>query len=439
LKTSHRLLSRLHWLTILALAVVVLSIGAACGDDDSGGDDSTATNTPAGTDAGTATTDAGGEAITLKIGSIEDLSGTNSSAALLTAEGTQFAADTINEAGGFEVNGQRYLLEVVERDTRSDASVAASAAQELVRDEEVIAMFGTQLETGVPAIPITQEAGVIHFMSPTAMEPELDNPDNCCLFRSSISSKFRDPVWLQGAADALHESDPSLTTVAMIFPNNATFQALAGIWGDAATAAGLEIIDTQLYEPGTTDFSGLVSAVASKDPDIIFGPPQATDSQALIRQAIELGVGKAFLFPAVPLSIGATALGQPLDQPLVSMYTGAQFAEPSTAELQTFIDDWIAWRGGGDIPPQNPESVLFFYDSVFQLVEAMQEAGCVPENPGADAGADDCSASIVDILATTPFTGIRGTIQYDETHRVRYPVDVCKIVVEDITCVSLDA
>ena len=421
---SNPVLGRMLWLGGLVFVFAALATSAACGDDDS----TPAPQTTAGGGAG--------QLITLKIGSIEDLTGTNSSGVVLTAEGTRFAAETINKAGGFEVNGKRYNLEVLERDTRSDASVAASATLELVRDKGVIVLFGTQLETGVSAIPITQEAGVIHFMAPTAMEKELDNPRNCCLFRSSISSKFRDPVWLQAAADLLHKADPSLKTVAMIFPNNASFQALSKIWGDAAKAAGLEIVDTQLYEPGTTDFSGLVSSVGRKKPDIIFGGPLPTDSQAIIRQAVELGVGKAFLFPAVPLTIGKDALGKPLSQPLVSMFTGAQFAKPSTPELQSFIDSWLKWRGGGAMPKQNPESVLFFYDSVFQWVAAVKKAGCVPDNPGASAGPDECTSKIVAILTKDPYTGIRGLIQYDATHRVKYPVDACIVQGETITCVS---
>jgi branched-chain amino acid transport system substrate-binding protein len=333
------------------------------------------------------------------------------------------------------VAGKHYKLKVLERDTRSDSAVAVTDAQELVRDSQVIVMFGTELGTGVPTIPITQKAGIVHFMAPSNVEPELDKDTNCCLFRSSISNKYRDPVWLKAAGQQLQSADPSIKTVAFVLPNDANFRALAQTWGNFAESSGLHVVDTKFFQAGTTDFSGIISSLAGTRPDVIFGPPLIPQAQAIIRQATEQRVGKGFIFPAIPQSIAKDALGRGIPQPVVTLWTGQQFAQPSTDKLKQFIKDYQAWRGG-QMPQQVAESVLFFYDSVSQWTKALQKAGCVPANEGSSSGPNACQKKVVQALVSNPYEGIRGSIQYDSTHRVKYPIDACVTIGEQLTCKS---
>lgn len=402
-----------HWALGVAVAAVVAS---ACGGN--GGSSSSGGTTE------------------LLVGSIEDLSGSNQSQTFTSAEGVRFAADQINKAGGFTVAGKKYKLKVLERDTRSDSAVAVAAAQELIRDRQVVVMFGTELGTGVSTIPLTQKAAIIHFMAPSSVEAQLDNPNNCCLFRSSISNKYRDPLWFKAGVPMLQGADPSLKTMAFILPNDANFRGLATSWGNAAEAAGLKVVDTKFYQGGTTDFSGIISSLAASKPDVIFGGPLIPDDQAMIRQATEQKVGKAFMFPAIPPSIAKDALGRSIPNPVVTLFTGAQFAQPSTDKLKQFIEQYKAWRGG-QMPQQVAESVLFFYDSVTQWTQALQKAGCVPTNDGSGGGQESaCTKKVVQVLTSTTYDGIRGPIQYDSTHRVKYPLDACATVMDTLTCKS---
>lgn len=377
-----------------------------------------------------------GAATELLVGSIEDLSGSNQSQTFTSAEGVRFAVDTLNKAGGFTVAGKKYKLKVLERDTRSDSAVAVSAAQELVRDRQVVVMFGTELGTGVSTIPITQKAGIIHFMAPSNVEPELDNPNNCCLFRSSLSNRYRDPLWFKAGVPMLQSADPSIKTIAFILPNDANFHGLATTWGNAAAGAGLKVVDSKFYQGGTTDFSGVISSLAASKPDVIFGGPLIPDDQAMIRQATEQKVGKAFMFPAIPPSIAKDALGHTISNPVVTVFTGQQFAQPSSDSLKTFIEQYKTWRGG-QMPQQVAESVLFFYDSVSQWTQALSKAGCIPTNDGSGGGQESaCTKKVVQVLTSTTYNGIRGPIQYDSTHRVKYPLDACVTVMDNLTCKS---
>jgi branched-chain amino acid transport system substrate-binding protein len=404
----------------LLLLAACCAVVVACGGDDEG----------SGASKG-----GGDDAVTeVPIGVIEDLSGANASQAFTAAEGVRMAADEVNKKG-FEVAGKKYKLKVLQKDTRTDPSVAVSSTQELVRDNGISALFGTELGTGLPAIPISQKAGILHFISSGASEAELEKPENCCLFRSSLANKYRDPTWFKAAVESAQKADPSLKTMATIFPSTQDFRkVIVPNWVNSAKTEGLSVVATKYFAPGTTDFSGIISSLASSKPDILLLPPTPPEAQALIRQAVEQKVAKAFFVPAVPADIAKQAVGHGIDQPVVVMYTGAQFGQPTTDATKQFIERYKAWRGG-KLPEQVAESSLFFYDSVHQYVAAMEKAGCVPKNEGGGGkSAEECSKKLVGVLTSTPYEGVRGTIQYDATHRVKYPLDVCTTVQDDTTC-----
>jgi ABC-type branched-subunit amino acid transport system substrate-binding protein len=348
----------------------------------------------------------------------------------------KLAVDQINKRGPFTVAGKQYRLQLFQQDTRSDPTVAATAGPQLVRDNQVVVMFGTVFDTGLPVIPTAQKAGVIQFMGSTAVEKELDKTENCCLFRSVISTKYRDPLWLKGMVDAVHTADPTLKTMAFVFPNSQTNQLLVNGWAGAAQATGMDVIAKKYYTPGTTDFSSVLSSLASQHPDVIFGSYLTPDAQAILRAAVEQGIGKAFMFPAVSTDIAAQTLGHTIAQPVIVPFTGAQFYLPATQKIRDYITLYKGSRGGS-LPTGSPETSLFFYDSVGQWVSALQQAGCVPVNDGSGlGGASDCTKKVVSTLTSKPYDGVRGPIQYDSTHRVKYPIDVCITITSTTTCKS---
>jgi branched-chain amino acid transport system substrate-binding protein len=386
------------------LALGLLTVALACGDDDNEGSTTTSTGTPAAQE--------------LKIGLLEDLSGVNVSGTLPDAEGVRMAVKEINDAGGVSIKGQRYNLTLVECDSKSDPSAAGACATQLVRDDTVNAVFGPQLETALPAIPVTQEAELVHFVAPTAAEKELDNPANCCLFRSTIAAEFRDPVRFA----ALHTLLPDMVTIGFVLPNNATGQVLKDIYCNIADTVGMQCVGSQLYEPGTQDFSGALTAFGGTGPDIIFASFIPSETSAIIRQATELGIGKSFASGGSPADAPERALGHSISAPFVALYIQAQLQYPSNQKIADFVERYKKFRGG-DLPDTGADNVLHFYDSVFFWAEAIQAVGCF-----------DCSAQVTEWLVDNNYDGVKGTMDFDATHRLKNDVDACKNVNGDIKC-----
>jgi branched-chain amino acid transport system substrate-binding protein len=78
----------------------------------------------------------------LKIGLSGPFTGGSSSLGVGLRDGAKLAAEEINAAGGIDVGGTKRPIQFVERDDQAKNEVGAKIAQELVRDEKVIAAVG---------------------------------------------------------------------------------------------------------------------------------------------------------------------------------------------------------------------------------------------------------------------------------------------------------
>src|SRR5450432_1482908 len=98
---------------------------------------------------------------TIKIGWLSSLSGAFSTAAIAENIGVQFAVDEINAKGG--IKGRK--LELITRDTASDATKSVNLAQQLVFREKVDYIIGpVNSGESLPAVPIIAKAGIPNFV-----------------------------------------------------------------------------------------------------------------------------------------------------------------------------------------------------------------------------------------------------------------------------------
>ena len=112
--------------------------------------------------AGTALPAAAWAADTIKIGVVAAESGSFVSAGHTLPAGVSLAVKEINDAGGVKVGDKTYMIELLKRDDRTDISTAIAATQELVRDQKVLAIFGSESHDFTLAMAkITQPAKVI--------------------------------------------------------------------------------------------------------------------------------------------------------------------------------------------------------------------------------------------------------------------------------------
>tara|TARA_B100001121_G_scaffold215617_1_gene189186 strand:+ start:1349 stop:2593 length:1245 start_codon:yes stop_codon:yes gene_type:complete len=78
----------------------------------------------------------------VRVGLLHSRSGTMALSENTVAEAERLAIEDINASGGLKLNGQRVLIQPVEEDGMSDPDTFASQAEELLDQQQVVAIFG---------------------------------------------------------------------------------------------------------------------------------------------------------------------------------------------------------------------------------------------------------------------------------------------------------
>jgi ABC-type branched-subunit amino acid transport system substrate-binding protein len=415
----HRRLASGAWLT----ALIVVS--AACSSSSGS--------------AGAGNTSTG--ATTISIGIVEDLSGPDSGIAAASVSGLKLAVQQVNQAG-LTIGGKPYTLNLSVCDAQSQSSVAASCAQKLVSDDGVVTLFGTEYPDGASTIPISQNAGIIQFTATDAADPDLTAKSDCCLLIAyGPSPSSRDKLMIETTADLAKAANPSYTTMALLMPNISTFHGIVNSWASVAPSVGIKVVSVTYYTEGLTDFSGVLTSVGTSHPDIIFaGSGNPVDDGAILREALNLGVGKVFSFPGTSTDLVQSTVGKPIPEPVIVPASGTSFnaailaTDPAVA---TFVSQMKAYLGG-KLPAENPEGTLTYYDTLKMWVQALKQAGCVPAQ-GKDSTPDACTKKVMQTLLSMTYTGVSGTRHYTAGHYLVMPIDVCEVVNGKTTCKAYNA
>jgi ABC-type branched-subunit amino acid transport system substrate-binding protein len=418
-----------RWALIAPIAALLM-LCAAC----SGAANSAASNPGAGS--------SGSSKITVPIGYIDDLSGPDAPETASSLPGLELAIQQINQAG-LTLGGKSYQLKLYSCDAQSSSSVAASCAQKLVSDDHVVTLFGTTFPEGSSTMPITQRAGIIQFIN--GVDGAINIDGYCCEFKGygPETSPFdlREYLFMQVLKHYLPPANSPYKTIAFLMPNLSAFLPLVQTWSADAEADGFKVVGSTFYAEGTNDFSGILTKMASSHPDIIFeGSGNPVDDGAVLTEALNLGVGKAFDFPGVSPTIVASAVKKPLSEPVIIDGAGTLFTPQTEAgdpALKTFVSQMSAYLGGS-LPADNPEGTLYYYNAAQMWVQALKQADCMP-GQGADNKPDACTAKVVQaLLAMKDFNSVSGPIYYAPTRQLIQGVDACELRNGASTCSAFE-
>lgn len=365
---------------------------------------------------------------TIKIGVVAAESGAFVSAGHTLPAGVSLAVKQINDAGGIKVGGKVYKLEMVKRDDRTDIATAIAATQELVRDEKVQAIFGSESHDFTLAMAkITQPAKIIHFagnstlgkvLTPDGVKP---GGDVHYLFQSEPQEFQRSGSTARGVLTLL---EPLLgykpKKSVMIVGNDATGQFLSSFYITALRAEGQDVPDIIFYPPDTTDFSPFLTKAKSFEPDVIHFWYNGDSTLTALPQAIELGAAKSyFLFgvdPGIWKERGLTA-----DVPVAMSCVPVCWGASSNPNSKTYFDAYFA----AGAPHGVTSSVsLLYHDYVHFLAAAWEKAGTFDPD------------KTVEALMSLHHSGVvSADLAFNATHQVTHATEVCAAAPGgEITC-----
>ncbi|MFV0333968.1 MAG: ABC transporter substrate-binding protein [Tropicimonas sp.] len=346
----------------------------------------------------------------LKIGALVTLSGAGASWGQGMLRAAELAAEDANEAGGLDVGGVKYRVEVLPYDDAYKANEAVTAANRLVFEEKVKYIIGTVGSAPILAIqPITEENGVITMtLGFTAQALSADKPYT---FRPNpTTAEVAQPQidWIVASQ--------GIKTVGALFPKDETGEAIAKDIAKAYAAAGAELAATEFFERDRVDFIPLLTRIVAQGVDAIEldGNSPVTAGQ-IVQQARDIGFEGTII-----------RTGGPATQEIVNvagkaategMFVHSAFnpsVESAAAYQQRYVDTY-----GGEMNGFSP----FFYDGTKMLLAAMQQAGTV----------EDTDAVRKALEGITDYEGVLGTLnwtgaeKYGIAHQLDSPFYIARV------------
>lgn len=225
----------------------------------------------------------------IKVGGIGSLSGGGTAWGVATQRGVQLAIDEVNKDGGLKVGGKVYKPQLVMVDDAYSATGGRTAAERLVNAEQVKYILGPIGSPSVlGALPITTKAQVL-VLSNGFAKNILQNPWNSAYnFRVSLSTIEFAPAMVKW----LREQRPNLKKVALIYPNDATGQAVIPILTAVYKQYGFEVW-SEGYERGSKEFTPLLTRMMAQGVDVMDVNSNAPGEAGLmVRQARQAGFDK---------------------------------------------------------------------------------------------------------------------------------------------------
>lgn len=195
------------------------------------------------------------------------------------------AVERINSEGGVTVDGETYHFEIVGYDNGYNATDGARVAQTLLNRDGVKYIVGSLGTAPVRALQsLSERQGVLLFT--TAWGMSIKGPDYPLTF-TQINTPAEVLPQLYGY---IAENHPDAKTVAMLNPNDATGvdteKAASAAWAEL----DIEVLSSDWYERGTTEFQPIATRIADMNPDIVdLAATTPTDAAAILKELDVLG------------------------------------------------------------------------------------------------------------------------------------------------------
>ncbi|MPW26698.1 ABC transporter substrate-binding protein [Alkalibaculum sp. M08DMB] len=341
----------------------------------------------------------GDDSEVIKIGTFGPLTGPVAAYGSVMVNSAKLAIDEINENGG--IDGKQ--IQLIDYDTKADASEAVNIYNKLRDQDEVVAIIGGTISGETLAVKELAIADGMPMLTPTAthLDVTLDAPS---IFRAC----YTDPY--QGAAIAKYSIENlDGKSAAILYNTDDSYSVgLAETYKESFEEAGLEITNFEGYTANEVDYSAILSNVKDKNPDIIF-LPDYYDTVGKIATAIR-NMGLEQIVVGVD---GWDSVEINYAEQVEGYYFVNHFAKTDKADIvQNFIS---AYKTKYNTDP-NALGALG-YDAAYVLVEAIKAAGSTD------------SEAIVAALSKIEYSGVTGTIRFDDQGDVtQKDIAIIKIV-----------
>ena len=269
--------------------------------------------------------------------------------------GFELARQELNQLGGPQI---AFIIE----DDQSTVEGAVEAFNKLIHQHGVSIITGLAISTqGAQAFPIAQENGVVCFSSVSSAAGLSAIGD--FIFRAGLTTDVLNPIGVRITQEKL-----GYQQVALIYDDADVYSTSSNAELEKALAAsGVEILITETFQTGDTDFSAQLTRIIEANPDALFVSALSGEITQILTQGGAIGIPDSVRFIVPDLSsTEIEAAGDAADGAIA--FTGWT-SMANTPGNQTFVENYRA-KYGIEPDPWAAQS----YATLYILAEAISNA-----------------------------------------------------------------
>ncbi len=274
------------------------------------------------------------------------------------------AAEEVRAAGGFKIKGQVYNFECVSYDNKYTAGEGAKVAQTMINRDgiKIVNVMGTATVAATQSL--SERQGVLLFME--SWGRSIKGPKFPMSFSAGNGPLETFPV----LAKVVLAAHPQIKTIALLNPNDSTGHECEAVSRAVWEKAGVNVVSSDFYERGTTEFQPIASRMAALKADAVsLGASPTADAGAVLKELDVRGWKGVKILDA---GTGADSLKATAGASANDVYMGAAvtFDAPETTAYQRKVNDEARAYLGDSLN----EIHICFYDVVYAIKAAMEKA-----------------------------------------------------------------
>ena len=336
------------------------------------------------------------EGDTIKVGVFEPVTGENGGGGSQEVLGIRYANKQVPSV---TIGDKEYKIELVEVDNQSDKTAAVTAASQLITSG-VVAVLGSYGSGVSIAAGATFESAGVPAIGCSCTNPQV-TLGNDFYFRVCFLDPFQGTVMANYAY-----ATKGCQKAYVIYQNGDDYST--GLANYFMQAFKGEVVGQSTFNTNESDFNAYITAAKAANPDVVFVPSSIQTASLFIKQAREAGLDCAIM--AGDTWENQTIIDNAGKDNATNVYLSTFFDENDSGAAE-FVKGYkeflnsdsanLTLNGGNDVVAA--VSALG-YDAYMTLVEALKKVD--PANVN--------SVAIRDALKTVSFTGVTGSISFDE-------------------------
>ena len=315
--------------------------------------------------------------------------------------GLELALEEINnpQLGGRSI---KFIIE----DDQSTAEGAVEVYNTLIQQDGVPVILGPATSSAAEAaFPIAQENGVVAF-SPTSAARGLSATGDF-VFRAALTTDVLIPSGIETTSAKL-----GYKTAATMYDENDVFSTDSDkAVREALAATSVEVLITETFRGGDTDFTEQLTRIRDANPDVIFISSLSPEKPGILMQGRQLGIPSSVPFVMRTLTIAdvqaagdaaegaitfvgwASAADTPRNQAFVQNYTEKYGVEPSNYAARSYAAFHILAKAITDAQSTDSTAIR---DALANITDFDTIFGKFSFNPVGDAVYDPKILIVVD-------------------------------------------